>query len=73
MAHIPPSDVLAVCEAGSRLYDLALPTSDTDYIVIYRHSTQQLISTHKSIKVRQLYAMYCIMSVSEHLITQLLL
>ena len=51
MGSIPPSDVLAVCEAGSRLYDLALPTSDTDYIVIYRHSTQHLISSPNSVKV----------------------
>ncbi len=51
MSHIPPSDVLAVCEAGSRLYNLAMPTSDTDYIVIYRHSTQVLISTPKTPKV----------------------
>ena len=51
MASISPSDVLAVCEAGSRLYNLALPTSDTDYIVIYRHPTQQLISSCRSLKV----------------------
>ena len=59
MSSIPPCDVLAVCEAGSRLYNLALPTSDTDYIVIYRHPTQQLISSCRSLKVCRLNIMLC--------------
>lgn len=58
MAGIPPCDVLAVCEAGSRLYNLALPTSDSDYIVIYRHPTQKLISSCRSLKVNQLISLF---------------
>ena len=42
---IDPTQILVVAEAGSHLYNLSLPTSDTDYIVIYRHPTETLISS----------------------------
>lgn len=65
MASIPPCDVLAVCEAGSRLYDLALPTSDRDFIVIYRHPTQYLISSRKSLKVHPIHTHLSVLFCSE--------
>ena len=52
---IRPEDVLVVAESGSRLYDLALPSSDTDYLVVYRHSTHDLISAHTHFKVHNKY------------------
>ena len=48
---IDPAQVLVVAEAGSHLYNLSLPTSDTDYIVIYRHPTETLISSISILKV----------------------
>lgn len=48
---IDPAQVLAVAEAGSHLYNLTLPTSDTDYIIVYRHPTQALISSVFHLKV----------------------
>ena len=45
MAAISPRDVLMVCLAGSRLYNLALPTSDKDYIVVFRQPTVELLSS----------------------------
>ena len=37
---LTPEQVLVVAKAGSRMYNLATPTSDTDYIVVYRDSTE---------------------------------
>ena len=48
---IDPTHILVVAEAGSHLYNLSLPTSDTDYIVIYRHPTDTLISSVNQLKV----------------------
>lgn len=49
---IDPAHILVAAEAGSHLYNLTLPTSDTDYIIIYRHSTQALVSSVSHLKVK---------------------
>ena len=59
---IDPTQILVVAAAGSHLYNLSLPTSDTDYIVIYRHSTQTLISSIGQLKV--LSSLSCMLIVS---------
>ena len=48
---IDPQDVLVVCEVGSKLYNLSLPTSDSDYIVIFHHPTAAILSSVRSLKV----------------------
>ena len=35
-----PDQVLVVAKGGSRMYNLATPTSDTDYLVVYLDSTE---------------------------------
>ena len=35
-----PEDVLVVARAGSHMYGLATPTSDTDYIIVFREPTE---------------------------------
>ena len=37
---LTPEQVLVVAKGGSRMYNLATPTSDTDYIVVYQDSTE---------------------------------
>lgn len=44
LSNLHPRDILMVCLAGSRLYNLSVPTSDKDYIVVFRQSTQNLLS-----------------------------
>ena len=51
LSGIHPEDVLVVCEVGSKLYNLALPTSDSDYIVIFRHPTSAILSSVRSLRV----------------------
>ena len=48
---IDPAHILVAAKAGSHLYNLTLPTSDTDYIIIYRHPTEDLISSVTHLKV----------------------
>lgn len=45
MGKIAAIDVLMVCLAGSRLYNLSLPSSDKDYIVVFRRPTVDLVSS----------------------------
>ena len=33
-------DVVLVARGGSQMYGLALPTSDTDYIIVYKEPTE---------------------------------
>ena len=33
-------DVIVVARAGSQMYNLALPISDTDYIIVYKEPTE---------------------------------
>ena len=33
-------DVIVIAKGGSMMYNLALPTSDIDYIVVYREPTE---------------------------------
>lgn len=54
LGGIRPQDVVLVCEVGSKLYNLSLPTSDSDYIVIFRHPTSAILSSVQSLKVTHL-------------------
>ena len=38
-----PANVLVLAEAGSHMYGLSTPTSDTDYIIVYRQPTKVLL------------------------------
>ena len=60
LERIAASDVLMVCLAGSSLYNLSLPTSDKDYIVVFRQPTGLLVSSIKQPSVR--VAALCCMS-----------
>lgn len=40
LSSILPRDVLVVARAGSHMYNLATPTSDVDYIIVYREPTE---------------------------------
>ena len=48
---VEPEQVLVVCEAGSKLYNLSLPTSDSDYIIIFQHPTEAILSSLNPLKV----------------------
>lgn len=50
-ADINPNDIIVLAEAGSKLYGLSTPTSDTDYIIVYRNQTEDIISTTTNLKV----------------------
>ena len=43
--------MIVLVEAGSKMYGLSTPTSDTDYIIAYRNRTEDIISTTSSSKV----------------------
>jgi len=51
LADINPDNVIVLAEAGSKMYGLSTPTSDTDYIIVYRNRTEDIISTMSSLKV----------------------
>lgn len=51
LGGIHPQDVVVVCEVGSKLYNLSLPTSDSDYIVIFHHPTAAILTSVRSLKV----------------------
>lgn len=51
LSGFEPEQVLVVCEAGSKLYNLSLPTSDTDYIIIFQHPTYAILSSLNPLKV----------------------
>lgn len=59
VSGIDPAHILVAAKAGSHLYNLTLPTSDTDYIVIYRHPTEDLISSVTHLKVRTIIILTC--------------
>ena len=40
MSHLRIEDVIAVARVGSFLYGLHTPTSDIDYVIIFRNNTQ---------------------------------
>lgn len=61
---IDPAQILIVAEAGSHLYNLSLPTSDTGYIVIYYHPTKTLMSSISQLKVLFIILYACWISVS---------
>jgi len=54
-ADVNPDDVIVLAEAGSKMYGLSTPTSDTDYIIVYRNPTQDIISTTSILKVSLVY------------------
>ncbi|XP_005108346.1 uncharacterized protein LOC101861911 [Aplysia californica] len=45
VAAMSPADVLMVAVAGSAMYNLNTPSSDIDYLVVYRVPTQTLLSS----------------------------
>jgi len=49
-ADIDPDDIIVLAEAGSKMYGLSTPTSDTDYIIVYRNRTEDIISTTANLK-----------------------
>ena len=57
-ADINPDDVIVLAEAGSKMYSLSTPTSDTDYIIVYRNRTEDIISTTNNLKVHYFIFMY---------------
>ena len=40
ITSVNPEDVLVVAKSGSHMYGLATPTSDTDYIIVFREPTE---------------------------------
>ena len=50
-ADINPDDVIVLAEAGSKMYGLSTPSSDTDYIIVYRNRTEDIISSTSNLKV----------------------
>ena len=40
ITSVTPENILVVAEAGSHMYGLATPTSDTDYIIVFRQPTE---------------------------------
>jgi len=54
-ADVNPDDIIVLAEAGSKMYGLSTPTSDTDYIIVYRNPTQDIISTTSILKVNLIY------------------
>ena len=50
-ADINPDNVIVLAQAGSKMYGLSTPTSDTDYIIVYRNQTEDIISTTTNLKV----------------------
>lgn len=49
-ADINADDVIVLAEAGSKMYGLSTPTSDTDYIIVYHNRTEDIISTTANLK-----------------------
>jgi hypothetical protein len=43
-------DVIVIAKAGSHMYNLATPTSDTDYIVVFREPTDRIIRSSVNLK-----------------------
>ncbi|KAK7095814.1 uncharacterized protein [Littorina saxatilis] len=44
LTKLTPDQVLLVARAGSYMYGLSTPDSDTDYVVVYRDKTQSVLS-----------------------------
>ena len=40
LSGVRPHQVIAVAEAGSHMYRLCTPTSDVDYIIVYKEPTE---------------------------------
>lgn len=50
LTSIHTRDIIVVARGGSQMYNLALPTSDTDYIIVYREPTEKIIGRCNSVK-----------------------
>ena len=44
LASIPTERILFLVEAGSRMYNLSMPSSDRDFVAIYASPTKQILS-----------------------------
>jgi hypothetical protein len=43
VASLKPEQILMITRAGSYMYGLSTPTSDTDYVIIYAENTEVYI------------------------------
>ena len=50
LSGVRPHQVIAVAEAGSHMYRLCTPTSDVDYIIVYKEPTESIVSSCGSVK-----------------------
>ncbi|KAL5460428.1 hypothetical protein EMCRGX_G033875 [Ephydatia muelleri] len=50
LSGVRPHQVIAVAEAGSHMYGLSTPTSDVDYIIVYKEPMESIISSCGSVK-----------------------
>lgn len=50
LSFLHSRDLVMVAKGGSHMYNLATPTSDIDYIVIYKQPTETIINTYKNDK-----------------------
>ena len=55
LGSVHSRDVIVIAKAGSHMYNLAMPTSDTDYIIVYRQPTQ----VSNCIRLHVLHAPQC--------------
>ena len=60
LLSLDPANLLVVAAAGSQMYNLATPTSDTDYIIVYREPTEvgQFLSGSRSLN-RFVFFFFC--------------
>ena len=72
ITSVTPEDVLVVARAGSHMYGLATPTSDTDYIIVFREPTEVSLSVNVHVHfIKATFTVINILSLSEyHLIIQ---
>lgn len=47
VAKLKPEQILLIARAGSYMYNLSTPTSDTDYVIIYAENTEKYLSSCK--------------------------
>lgn len=47
VAKLKPEQILMITRAGSYMYNLSTPSSDTDYVIIYAENTERYLSSCK--------------------------
>ncbi len=43
VSKMPPENIIMITQAGSYIYNLSMPSSDVDYIVVYKEPTEVLV------------------------------